>query len=165
MLIAVKAELLRCGLLAREEPLVPGRIYNPVARVSVFLLGEERLKERVKRQIPEPAKVALVVVVATSICEERPIVEHADPAYRVARGHVEPPKLSWRAGAGSPSTSRSRPCRAASRTCASSLPSRGASQPVRGPLTLLRLRATARSSVADRATAGQEEPLRSSEHA
>src|SRR6266480_6089242 len=94
MLIAVKSELLRCGLLAREEPLVPGRIYDPVARVSLFLLGDERLDERVKRQIPEPAYVALLVVVATSICEERPIVEHADPAYRIARGHRNPPPHS-----------------------------------------------------------------------
>src|SRR5437588_9035631 len=96
MQIAVPSELLRCGVLAREEPLVPGRINNLVARVSLLLLFDERLDERVKRQKLEPAYVALMVVVALSICEERPIVEHADPAYRVARGHGNPHVKRWR---------------------------------------------------------------------
>src|SRR5437773_5345556 len=90
MPIAVRSELLRCGLLAREEPLVPGCINNLVARVFLLLLVDERLDERVKRLKPEPAQVALMVVVVLSIREERPIVEHADPAYRVARCHGNP---------------------------------------------------------------------------
>jgi len=55
MPIAIYSELLRRGLLAREETLVPSRIHYFVARVSVLLLGNERFDERVKRLKHEPA--------------------------------------------------------------------------------------------------------------
>src|SRR5690242_620358 len=94
MPIAIYSEQLRCGLLAREEALVPSRVHYPVARVSLLLSGNECFDERVKRLKSEPAQVALMVVVALGIHEEGSVVEHADPAYRIARGHRNPPPRS-----------------------------------------------------------------------
>src|SRR2546430_3182210 len=94
MPIAVQSELLRCGLLAREETLVPGCIHYFVARVSLLLLGDECFDERLKRPKSKPAQVALMVVVVLRVREERAIVEHADTAYRIARGHRTPPPHS-----------------------------------------------------------------------
>src|SRR5215471_20859469 len=88
--IAIYPEMLRCGLLAREETLVPCRIHYFVARVSLLLLGYERFEECVKRLIPEPPQVGLMIVVALGTHEEVSIVEYADSAYRVARGHRSP---------------------------------------------------------------------------
>src|SRR5438105_4724254 len=87
MPIAIYSEQLRCGFLAREEALVPSRIHYFVASVSMLLFGYERFDECVKRLKPEPAQVALMVVVALGIHEEGSVVEHADAAYRTARGH------------------------------------------------------------------------------
>ncbi len=87
MPVAVQPQLLRCGLLAREETLVPSRIHYLIARVSLLLLGDERFDECLKGLKTEPAQVAFMVVVVLRVREERPIVEHADAAYSVARGH------------------------------------------------------------------------------
>ena len=61
--MSVKLELLWCCLLDGEEPLMPRRIDDLVARVSLFLVTDESLKEKMKRLKAEPSKFALVVVI------------------------------------------------------------------------------------------------------